>query len=131
MDDSERENEVQEFPDMKENDAILGEVDHNHIPHGEENMSMVKGPTHSGSGVLLANVLSYDMTTKSFKTQTEYTKYGHVTCSVWLTSHRYVLGKLHRSHHFPMQCMSLSLLGFFLCFIYGWSASVLSRMPHT
>ena len=110
MDDSERENEVQEFPDMKENDAILITTYH---------MSMVKGPTHSGSGVLLANVLSYDMTTKSFKTQTEYTKYGHVTCSVWLTSHRYVLGKLHRSHHFPMQCMSLSLLGFFLCFIYG------------
>jgi len=58
-------------------------------------------------------------TTKSFKTQTEYTKYGHVACSVWLTSHRYVLGKLHRACHVPMQCMRLSLLCFFLHFIYG------------
>jgi len=56
--DSERNTKVQESPDMKKNDETLGEVNNNHAPHGEEEMSVVKEPTHSGSGVLLVNVLS-------------------------------------------------------------------------
>jgi len=34
---------------MKTKDETLGEM--SHAPHGEENMSVVKGPTHTGSGV--------------------------------------------------------------------------------
>ena len=57
--DSERNTKVQEPPDMKQNDETLGEENNNHetlgemshAPHGEEEVSVVKGPTHSGSGV--------------------------------------------------------------------------------
>ena len=58
MEDSRRKKGTQESPDMKENDEILGEVDHRHTPCGEEDMSVGKSLTHSGSGVLLADVLS-------------------------------------------------------------------------
>ena len=47
------------------NDEILGEVEHNHIPHGRDNMSVVKGPTQSGSGVLLARCVTVTNTTRS------------------------------------------------------------------
>ena len=46
--DSERNTKVEEPPDMKQ---TLGEENYNHVPHGEESMSVVKGFTHTGSGV--------------------------------------------------------------------------------
>ena len=49
VEDSERKNGAQESPDTKSKDDTLGEM--SHIPHGEENISVVKGPTHTGSGV--------------------------------------------------------------------------------
>ena len=48
VEDSERKNGAQESPDMKTKDEALGEM--SHVPHGEENVSEVKGPTHTGSG---------------------------------------------------------------------------------
>ena len=47
------------------NDEIL-EVEHNHIPHGRDNMSVVKGPTQCGSGVLLAHCVTVTNTTIGF-----------------------------------------------------------------
>ena len=57
MADSERKNGVGEIPDMKENNGVVKEPSHD-PPLGKANMSVVKGLTHSGSGVLLVNSLS-------------------------------------------------------------------------
>ena len=52
MEDSDRKRRVRESPDMKKNDETLGEVNYYDETHGEENISVAKGPTHSTSGVL-------------------------------------------------------------------------------
>ena len=52
MEDSDRKRRVRESPDIKKNDETLVEVKNIHVPHGEENISVVKGPTHSKLGVL-------------------------------------------------------------------------------
>ena len=57
MEDSDRKIRVQESPDMKKNDETLGEVNYYNETHGEENMSVVKGPTHSTSGVLRKSLM--------------------------------------------------------------------------
>ena len=49
MEVSKRKNGAQESPDTKTKDETLGEM--SHVPHGEENISVVKGSTHTGSGV--------------------------------------------------------------------------------
>ena len=51
VDDSETKNEVQTFQDMKKKDETLGEMNHG-ASHRQENKLLVKGLTHSGSGVL-------------------------------------------------------------------------------
>ena len=62
VEDTERKSGVQESPNVKENDETLGEVNHNHIPHGKENMSVVKEPTHSKSGVLQKAIIYVTIT---------------------------------------------------------------------
>ena len=54
VEDPERKNGAQESPDMKTKDETLGEM--SHVSHEEEDISVVKGPTHSGSGVLQENI---------------------------------------------------------------------------
>ena len=49
VEDSKRKNGAQQSPHTKTKDETLGEM--SHVPHGEENISVVKGPTHTGSGV--------------------------------------------------------------------------------
>ena len=55
VEDSMRRNGAQESPDTKTKDETLGEM--SHVPHGEENISVVKVPTHSGSGVPQESIL--------------------------------------------------------------------------
>jgi len=50
--DSEAKNEVRAFQDMKKKDETLGEMNRG-ASHRKEDKLLVKGLTHSGSGVLL------------------------------------------------------------------------------
>ena len=63
VEDSKRKNGAQESPDTKTKDETLGEM--SHVPHGEENISVVKGPTHSGSGVPQESILLLPYQVKS------------------------------------------------------------------
>lgn len=57
MTECERKNGVQGLPDTKEMHGTQKEMGHD-APHGKANMSLMKGLTHSESGMILANVFA-------------------------------------------------------------------------